>query len=88
MVALELQYLYEIGRIRYPAGAILSDLSDEIGLALCDRPYLPTMKASLDLDWTRDPFDRLIVAHALANDFDLVTKDASLLQRCAKAFWD
>lgn len=88
MAALELQYLHEIGRVRYPASEILADLSDEIGLELCDRPYLQTLKASLALEWTRDPFDRLIAAHALANDFDLITKDAFLLQHCEKAFWD
>ena len=87
LVALELEYLHEIDRITYPADTILADLSEEIGLAICHQPFAPTLRESLKLKWTRDPFDRLIAAHAIAQGYELLTKDAHLLTNCEKAFW-
>ncbi|WP_199317478.1 hypothetical protein [Planktothricoides raciborskii] len=43
---------------------------------------------SLDLDWTRDPFDRLIVAHAAVNNNILLTKDRIILANYAQAQWE
>lgn len=37
------------------------------------------------LSWTRDAIDRMIVAHAMADDLPLVTKDAGILERCGLA---
>jgi len=87
LVALELEYLYEIERITYPADTILADLREEIGLAICQQPFASTLRASLKVKWTRDPFDRIIAAHAIAHGYDLLTKDAHLLAHCEKAFW-
>lgn len=88
MVALELEYLYEIGRITVPSDTIVSDLSASLGLEVCNRPFLLTVRQALQVKWTRDPFDRTIVAHALAHSFDLLTKDEMLLNKCALAFWE
>jgi len=35
--------------------------------------------AALDLSWTRDPFDRLIAAHARLRGWRLATADETLL---------
>jgi PIN domain nuclease of toxin-antitoxin system len=37
--------------------------------------------------WVRDPFDRLIVAHAKANDAPLVTKDERIRLNYRHALW-
>lgn len=88
LVALELEYLYEIDRITFPADTILADLEAEIGLKVCSRPFAPTLRESLKQKWTRDPFDRMISAHAVANAFDLLTKDEAIRDNCERAFWE
>lgn len=87
LVLLELEYLYEIERIVYSADTIIADLEADIGLKICSAPIASTLREALKLKWTRDPFDRMIAAHALAHDFDLLTKDEMILKRCPKAFW-
>ena len=37
--------------------------------------------------WTGDPFDRLIVAQAMANGAVLVTKDADIRQNDKQSIW-
>ena len=46
------------------------------------------MIQSLEIDWTRDPFDRLIVAQAIAADGFLLTKDRTILNHSVAALWD
>lgn len=87
LVALELEYLYEIERITYPADTIIADLEADIGLEICPKPFAPTLREALKLKWTRDPFDRMIAAHALAHHLDLLTKDEVILEHCERAFW-
>lgn len=64
MVELELTYLNEISRINCPAITILDSLRRDIGLETCKQPFAAAVGAALELDWTRDPFDRIIVAQA------------------------
>jgi PIN domain nuclease of toxin-antitoxin system len=88
LAVLELEYLYEIERITFPADTILADLAADIGLELCGRPFATTLRESLKQNWTRDPFDRIIAAHAVANNLDLLTKDRFILDHCERAFWE
>jgi len=37
--------------------------------------------------WTRDPFDRLIVAHSKHRDAHLITKDKKILTNYGKAIF-
>ena len=39
------------------------------------------------LDWTRDPFDRLIVGQARASRLGLITKDRQIRRHFDGAFW-
>jgi PIN domain nuclease of toxin-antitoxin system len=48
---------------------------------LDDPPATPWFEAALDLGWTRDPFDRLLVAHARLRRWRLATADDRLLSR-------
>lgn len=88
IVSLELEFLYEIDRIALTADTILADLTAEIGLLTCSRPFATTIRESLKMKWTRDPFDRLISAHSIAHDLDLATRDRAMRAHCPKAFWD
>lgn len=87
VVDLELQYLHEIGRISKGPEAVLSALSTEIGLAPDQQPLDKIVARARDLHWTRDPFDRLIVAAALLAGGRLVTKDALIRKHCKAAIW-
>src|SRR5881394_1887887 len=62
IVRLELQCLHEIKRTTKPAGTILADLRAQIGLTVCDLPFDQVVRKASEFPWTRDPFDRLIVA--------------------------
>lgn len=62
MVDLELQYLYEIGRISRGSEEILATLAEDIGLQVSDAPFSLVVREAKRINWTRDPFDRLITA--------------------------
>lgn len=88
MVMLELQMLYEIGRLKYDAGRIFADLSQQIGLTLCPLPMAAVIHASLGIKWTRDPFDRIILANASANNkAPLITSDRRIQEQYDNAIW-
>jgi PIN domain nuclease of toxin-antitoxin system len=88
MVLLELEYLYEIGRILIQPQAVLLKLQNQIGLRICDLPFQTVISAALYEAWTRDPFDRIIVAHAKSNEFaPLITSDAKIQRNYAKVTW-
>jgi PIN domain nuclease of toxin-antitoxin system len=86
-VKLELQFLYEIDRITLPAPQIISDLDNQIGLRVCDLPFDTVANRAITLDWTRDPFDRVIAAQALCRGVFLLTKDSSIRRRLKLAVW-
>src|SRR6266849_1044985 len=61
---LEIQLLLESGRARLRRGMAVTALTDD-GRWLLDEPSSAAwFTRALDLGWTRDPFDRLLVAHA------------------------
>jgi PIN domain nuclease of toxin-antitoxin system len=86
-VLLELQLLHEIKRARTTARKVIERLSADIGLAICRLPFASVVEHALDITWTRDPFDRLIVAHARTNDAVLVTKDPRIRQHYQRSIW-
>ena len=87
VVRLELQYLFEMQRVTDKANEIVFYLSDRIGLKMCDKSLNTIVSGALDLSWTRDPFDRIIVANAAINQNILVTKDQNILENYEKAIW-
>lgn len=46
--------------------------------AVDDVPLAALVRHALTLDWTRDPFDRLLVAHSLARQVPFCTTDRSI----------
>ena len=87
MAVLELQYLFETERISEPAQAVLSELGQTIGLSTCDLPFARVVHHALGASWTRDPFDRVIVAQAAAREARLVTKDRRIHEHYGRAVW-
>ena len=74
-VVLELQYLHEIGRLSPTATEVVEDLADRIGLAVCDLSFRTIVRQALSEKWSRDPFDRLIIAQAMVEDATIVSVD-------------
>ena len=88
MVFFELELLFEIKRIKQSARDIQRKVEFELGVRLCDLPFATIAAAALDEKWTRDPFDRLIVANAKANGFAwLISADESIRQHYPRAVW-
>lgn len=87
MVRLELQYLYEVGRVGQPATTVLDALQAALGLRVCDTPFPAVSRAAEGETWTRDPFDRLIVAQAALREAPLLTRDRVLHQHYDRAVW-
>jgi PIN domain nuclease of toxin-antitoxin system len=87
LVKLELQYLYEVKRIREKAGKIVSALYETIGLQMHNVPLNVLIERCLAENWTRDPFDRMITAHARLEDGYLVTRDETIRAHYEKAIW-
>lgn len=76
---LELQFLDETGRVKLPKGDAQALAVDD-RWTLDDPPASAWFAAALDLSWTRDPFDRLIAAHARLRGWRLATADDTLLK--------
>lgn len=87
IVELELAYLHEIGRITQPAAAILDTLRRDLSLEACKLPFASVVGAALAQAWTRDPFDRLIVAQAAHGENRLLTADRNILDHYPLAVW-
>jgi len=87
IVRLELQYLYEIERVKQPASVLIADLANRIGIAVCKKDFNAVVGQAMTLTWTRDPFDRVIVANAKLNDNILISKDPNILEHYAHARW-
>lgn len=77
---LEVQFLHETGRIRMRSGTIRALVDDERWM-LDDPPAASWFLQAVDQSWTRDPFDRLIVAHAQLRRWRLATSDGHLARR-------
>jgi PIN domain nuclease of toxin-antitoxin system len=76
---LELQFLEEAGRLRLPKRDAQAVAVDD-RWTLDDPPAASWFSAALDLSWTRDPFDRLLAAHARLRGWRLATADDHLLK--------
>lgn len=86
-VRLELKYLAEIGRINKNPDYIISYLHEEIGLEVVDFSWRQIIEIAIEIRWTRDVFDRLIVAEAKHNKAALITADKHIIKHYKKAIW-
>jgi PIN domain nuclease of toxin-antitoxin system len=87
IVLLEIEMLFELRRIAADAAEVLARLNEQIGLTVCETPLIRVADAARTLAWTRDPFDRLIVANAMADGARLLTADETILANFKDAVW-
>jgi PIN domain nuclease of toxin-antitoxin system len=86
-VLLEIRLLQEIGRIEIGPDDVLPVLQRDIGLTVCPIPFQEVVRAAYEESWTRDPFDRLIVAQAKAGKGKLISKDRKIRTAYGRAIW-
>ena len=86
-VMLELELLHEIHRLTRTSQTIVGSLASEMGLEVCQLPFAEVAENALHQKWVRDPFDRIIVAQASANDASLITKDEKIRHHYKRAVW-
>ena len=81
---LELEFLHEIGKIIKRPGDIIALLSELINLRIDDIPLAELIESAVREKWTRDPFDRMIVAHARRRNCILISADRTIQKRYKK----
>ena len=84
----EMEVLREIGRIREPVTDVLALLAEDHGVQEARGELHDVVGYARLLGWTRDPFDRFIVAHAQASRATLLTADETIRERFSDARWD
>jgi PIN domain nuclease of toxin-antitoxin system len=88
MVYLEFDYLYQRGRIRSSAATLYSNLNTHFGLSLCNHSFGAVAAMATEINWTSDPFDRLIVAQSKCNPKSkLLTADELILEKYERSVW-
>jgi PIN domain nuclease of toxin-antitoxin system len=88
MAFLELEFMHELGRTKFRAVDLFKKVEYETSLRLCDLPFPVIAQTALDEKWTRDPFDRMIVANAKANGFAwLISADEKIAKNYPRTVW-
>jgi PIN domain nuclease of toxin-antitoxin system len=85
IVELEMQFLWEIRRLKPTPEQILAILLADIGVTVCRRSFIDVVRESAAERWTRDPFDRMIVGHARLSEATLITLDRTIQQNYDRA---
>jgi PIN domain nuclease of toxin-antitoxin system len=86
-VLLEIEGLFELGRIATDAETIVSSVRRQIDLTISETPFLDVVDAARAFAWTHEPFDRLIVGNAMADGVRLLTADEHILRHFKAAVW-
>lgn len=76
---LELQFLVEVGRIQLAPSESIATISADRRWRMDNPSASALFEAAHLLAWTRDPFDRLLAAHARLRRWRLATGDRQLL---------
>jgi PIN domain nuclease of toxin-antitoxin system len=87
MSVLEMELLHEIGRTRQTASTIIAALEADVGVRVCTLPFSEVAMNAISESWTRDPFDRLIVANARAAGAPLVSRDEQIRKHYRRTIW-
>lgn len=87
VVRLELRFLFEVGKLAVDADTILGGLVADVGLELAGESLAAVAAQAMSLSWTRDPFDRMIVATAALHRAPLITRDERMQAAYPAAAW-
>ena len=88
MVYLELDDWFRRKWVRYAAAKMFANLSGTFGVTMCGYPFAAVVAMAVEVDWTADPFDRVIVAQSRANEGSrLITADEPIRANYERAVW-
>lgn len=76
---LETALLAESGKLELRASAFVETVQADPRFVIDDPSLVTVARKSMDLGWTRDPFDRLIAAHSIVRRVPLCSVDALIL---------
>ncbi len=79
--------MYEIKRVKFESGLIIDTLINEIGLMYSDNNFDSIVRQAIHLPFTRDLFDRIIVADASINSSRLISKDRNIKKHYKNTIW-
>jgi len=88
MAVLEIQYLFEVGRIKADSSDIIAYLSERLSLSVEEDSFAPAVLAARNAIWTRDPFARIIASHARILGALLISKDKLMASGYRKTVWE
>ncbi len=77
---LEVQFLGEAGKVEVDSAEFVDTVLRDSRFVVDEVPLL-LVRYALGVDWTRDPFDRLIIAHSAARRANLCTVDREIRAR-------
>ncbi len=86
-VRLELGFLHEIGRLTVTPDEILGGLTGDGGVTVSNARVANVVERAMSMSWTRDVFDRLIVASADLQGAPLLTRDEVIREHYPHAVW-
>lgn len=75
---LEVRFLGEAGRLEVDTARFVEAVKQDPRFVIDELPLLALVEHALPLSWTRDPFDRLLVAHSNARRTPLCTIDRDI----------
>ncbi|MBI4412305.1 MAG: PIN domain-containing protein [Deltaproteobacteria bacterium] len=75
---LEIRLLREIRRLSVDFTEILANLKQDERFCIDNASLDELCATAYDLSWTRDPFDRLLVAHSIVSDLPFGTEDVKI----------
>ena len=83
--ALEIQYLYELDKITQLPDVVIQTLQNDFDLQVSSSLFSSVIVIAIRNTWTRDVFDRVIVADAQINNALLITADKTIQKHYKKA---
>jgi PIN domain nuclease of toxin-antitoxin system len=87
LIRLELKYLQEVGKLKVTPDEIIGGLVSDCGVIVSDDRIEEVVSKAMSLTWTRDPFDRLMVATAVLHHARFITKDRRIHKNSSISVW-
>ena len=70
------------------AAQVFSDLISSFSVQICNHPFAAVARAAIDIGWSMDPFDRIIVAQSVIYPNSvLITADENIRAHYPRAVW-
>lgn len=75
---LEIGFLSEVGRLEARVPELMEAVGRDPRFIVDEAPLVAVVRHALPLEWTRDPFDRLLAAHSSARRTPFCTLDRKI----------